>query len=169
MAPEKEDERTESLPGVDRAATSHPDTLRMSGSAFARKDVSLGSRAGRYDILEQIGEGGMGQVFLAYDPTLQRTVALKLLRGAGAEQVERFQNEARAQARVDHENVCRVYEVGVLGDTPFIAMQYIAGSTLDQAAREMTLEQKVMVMMKVASAIQAAHRLGLIHRDLKPA
>jgi len=77
--------------------------------------------------------------------------------------------EARAQARVDHPGVCKVYEVGEEDGRPYIAMQYVEGPLLDEAARDMTLEQKVLVVKQVAEAVAAAHAVGLIHRDLKPA
>lgn len=111
----------------------------------------------------------MGEVYRAWDPELDRPVALKYLRASDPEQVERLKREARAQARIDHPGVCQVYEVGDDGGRPYIAMQYVAGRQLDEAARDMSLEQQVLVLREVAEAVQAAHAVGLIHRDLKPA
>ena len=111
----------------------------------------------------------MGEVFKAWDKELERYVALKYLRHDDPELVERLFREARAQARVDHPSVCKVYEVGEEDGRPFIAMQYVDGSLLGEAARAMTLEQKVLVIKQVAEATAAAHAVGLIHRDLKPA
>ncbi|MEW6368469.1 MAG: serine/threonine-protein kinase [Acidobacteriota bacterium] len=122
----------------------------------------------RYELVEFIAEGGMGRVYKAVDPVLKRPVALKFLRGDDQRQVERFLQEARAQAQVQHEHICRVYEVGEVQGRHYIAMQYISGQTLAQAARCLTLEQRVTMMKQVAEAVNAAHRLGLIHRDLKP-
>ena len=116
-----------------------------------------------------IGSGGMGEVYRAWDAELDRPVALKYLRVSDPAQVERLKREARAQARVDHPGVCRVYEVGDDDGRPYIAMQYVAGRQLDEAARDMSVEQKVLVVREVAEAVQAAHAAGLIHRDLKPA
>ncbi len=127
-----------------------------------------GRTCGRYQILELLGEGGMGQVYRAYDTVLNRSLALKLLPSADPRLVARFLLEARAQARVEHENVCKVYETGELEGTPYIAMQLVPGRTLAAAYEEMSLEAKVLVMMQVADAVHAAHRHGLIHRDLKP-
>jgi serine/threonine-protein kinase len=124
--------------------------------------------ASRYQSMELIGQGAIGQVFKAYDSTLKRIVALKFLRGHRAGMEERFLREAQAQARVQHPHVCKVYEVGEIDSKPYISMQYINGSTLDQAAPQMSLKQKVETMKVVAEAVHAANRIGLIHRDLKP-
>ena len=114
--------------------------------------------------LSLIGIGGMGSVYKAHDVTLGRTVALKFL-GGGMK--ERLLAEARAQARIDHENVCEIYEAGEFEGRPFIAMRFIDGRTLAKAAREMTLEEKVDVIRRAAEGVHAAHRVGLVHRDLK--
>ncbi|MBI2839895.1 MAG: protein kinase [Acidobacteria bacterium] len=127
-----------------------------------------GRACGQYQILELLGEGGMGQVYRAHDTVLNRSVALKLLASADPRLVARFLLEARAQARVEHEHICKVYGTGELEGTPYIAMQIVTGRTLRAAYEEMSLEAKVQVMMHVAEAVHAAHRHGLIHRDLKP-
>jgi serine/threonine-protein kinase len=111
----------------------------------------------------------MGKVFKAWDPDLERFVALKYLRDDDPVLVERLLHEARAQARVDHPAVCRVYEVGTDEGQPFIVMQFVEGRQLGELATELSLEQKVLVVQQVAEAVQAAHAVGLIHRDLKPA
>ncbi|AUX39198.1 protein kinase [Sorangium cellulosum] len=123
----------------------------------------------RYECLSLLGRGGMGAVYKARDPRLQRYVALKLIRDNDPELVQRLIWEAQAQARVEHPNVCKVYEVGEAQGQPFIAMQYVDGQPLHHIARTMTLEQRVKVMADVADGLHAAHRLGLIHRDIKPA
>ncbi|OGF62408.1 MAG: hypothetical protein A2Y62_17340 [Candidatus Fischerbacteria bacterium RBG_13_37_8] len=124
---------------------------------------------GRYRLLELIGTGGMGQVYKAYDTQLKRCVALKLLKGDDPVLAKRFLQEAQAQARIEHEHVCKVYEVGEAEGKPYIVMQYIEGETLGIIARKITLEQKIKIMKEVAEAMHAAHKNGLIHRDLKPA
>ncbi len=122
----------------------------------------------RYEIQEFIGRGGMGDVYRAHDPRLGRNVALKFLRRAEPDLVERFTREARAQARIDHDNVCPVYEVGEIEGHSYIAMQYVAGGSLKQITDLLSLRQKVSIMADVADALHAAHLAGLIHRDIKP-
>jgi serine/threonine-protein kinase len=122
----------------------------------------------RYQSMELIGQGAIGQVFKAYDSTLKRIVALKFLKAHRAGMEERFRREAQAQARVQHPNVCKVFEVGEIENKPYLSMQYINGCTLDQAALQMSLEEKVKTMKVVAEAVHAANKTGLIHRDLKP-
>ncbi|WP_233601296.1 serine/threonine-protein kinase [Corallococcus sp. AB038B] len=122
----------------------------------------------RYQGLRFLGQGGMGQVFLAYDPRLRRAVALKFVKGDDPAVVHRLLNEARAQARVHHARVCPVHEVGEVQGRAFIAMQYIPGQTLGQLAGTLTVEQQVVLMRDVAQGVHAAHQAGLIHRDLKP-
>ncbi|HLL82975.1 MAG TPA: protein kinase [Longimicrobium sp.] len=122
----------------------------------------------RYELLELLGRGGMGEVYEARDRRLGRLVALKFIRGADPDRVMRFLQEARAQARIDHPNVCKVFEVGEVSGKAYIAMQLVGGQRLDQAAATMTLPEKMEAMREVAAAIHEAHRLGIIHRDLKP-
>ncbi|HEY2739815.1 MAG TPA: serine/threonine-protein kinase, partial [Thermoanaerobaculia bacterium] len=123
----------------------------------------------RYRLERQLGAGGMGTVFLAWDPSLNRRVALKFLHRNEAQQTERFLREARSQARVEHPNICKVHEVGEVDGRPYIAMQLIEGKNLSELRGELTVEEMVRLLRDVARAIQAAHRSGLIHRDLKPA
>jgi serine/threonine protein kinase len=120
----------------------------------------------RYEFLALLGRGGMGTVYRAMDRRLGREVALKLL--FDDEDSERLLREARTQARVDHEHACKIYEVGIEGSAAYIAMQYIDGERLDQAAARMTVEQKVRVIRQVCLALHEAHRLGIVHRDVKP-
>lgn len=121
-----------------------------------------------YRNLEFVGQGGMARVYRAYDSALDRPVALKFLREQDPDLAERLLFEARAQARIDHENVCKVYEVGEQDGKPFIAMQYIRGKTLTHTADELSIDEKVQLMRKVCEGVHAAHRAGVIHRDIKP-
>src|SRR5713101_6243879 len=165
--------RTDSPAPQPPPARDAADTLRPEGPptppAPTPDAVPKLPQSDRYEFQELIGVGGMGKVYKAFDRELKRLVALKFLRGADAALERRFLQEAQAQARVDHQNVCKVYEVGRIGDEPYIAMQYIEGKTLREAARELTLRQKLLVMRDVAEAVHAAHALGLVHRDIKPA
>ena len=122
----------------------------------------------RYTNLRFLGKGGMGKVFLVHDPRLRREVALKFVRGDNPEHVRRLISEARAQARVNHERVCKVHEVDEVEGKVYIAMQHIAGQPLGTIASELTIEQRVMVLRDAAEGIHEAHRVGIIHRDLKP-
>jgi serine/threonine-protein kinase len=122
----------------------------------------------RYQVLQLLGHGGMGRVYKAFDPRLKRHVALKFLIGDDPDVRSRFLQEPQAQARIDHPNVCKIYETGEVDGRPFIAMQFIDGQTLDRLSESLSLEQKLSIVREVAEGIHAAHRLGIIHRDLKP-
>ncbi len=128
-----------------------------------------GRRVGKYLVGEPLGEGGMGKVYKALDTTLGRTVALKLVTTGGSDAFVRLLLEAQALARLEHPHICHIHEVGEWEGRPFIAMQYVEGSTLREAAKDLSWREAVCLMRAVALAIHAAHRLGLVHRDLKPA
>src|SRR5205085_6364854 len=102
----------------------------------------------RYEFIDLIGEGGMGRVYKARDLRLHRYVALKFIRWDEPELIKRFLQEAQAQARIEHEHICKVYEVGEVEGQPYIAMQYVQGSSLKDVKRQLTIEQKVRVMRK---------------------
>jgi predicted Ser/Thr protein kinase len=123
---------------------------------------------GRYTQLEFIGQGGMARVFKAFDPALGRTVALKFVRVDDPQMADRLLIEAKAQARVEHEHVCKIYDTGEIERKPFICMQYIRGKMLKDLQNELSLKEKVRLIQQVAEGVHAAHRAGLIHRDLKP-
>jgi eukaryotic-like serine/threonine-protein kinase len=166
------------LGGDDRGARRRGGPAAGAGGAGLRGPAAGAGRAGpqglpaarwdRYEIVGRLGAGGMGEVFEARDTRLGRAVALKFLRNAGPEQTLRFLQEARTQARVDHPNVCKVYEVGRLSGEAYIAMQLVRGRRLDEAAAEMGLAAKVQAMKEIAEAVHEAHRIGIVHRDLKP-
>jgi len=122
----------------------------------------------RYEPIRPLGQGGMGRVFLARDLRLDRNVAIKFVRGGDPELARRIVGEARAQARVNDDRVCKVYEVGEVRGQVYIAMQHIDGRPLSELVDELTFEQKAIVMRGAALGVAEAHRVGLIHRDLKP-
>jgi serine/threonine protein kinase len=130
-----------------------------------------GARLGRFVVLHSLGAGGMGVVYAAYDPTLDRKVAIKLLRAdARVEQRARITREAQAMARLSHPNVVQVYEVGTVGEQVFIAMELIEGGTLGEWLRSETRHPaEIMRHLEFAGrGLAAAHRVGLVHRDFKP-
>lgn len=133
------------------------------------------SRVGRYTLLSELGRGGMGVVYRAWDPQLDRTVALKMLLWggmAGEVRRRRFLREAQAIARLEHPAIVRIYDSGVHLACPFYTMDYVAGATLQQRLeREGTLSpQEAMNLIAVAArALEHAHARGIVHRDIKPA
>ena len=125
-------------------------------------------RLGRYLLGPELGRGGIGEVYEAWDTLLNRRIAVKTLSVPQAAAVLRFIQEAQLQARVTHPNVCRIYDLDASMTGPFIAMQLVRGPNLMQAAPRLTLPEAVEILAAVALAIHSAHRLNLIHRDLKP-
>jgi len=135
--------------------------------------LTKGTKVGHYTIVNKIGVGGMGVVYLAEDPDLGRRVALKFLpaRLANSERAKaRFRREAQATARLNHPNIVTIHEVGEYHDCPFIAMEYIEGEILDAKIKRarLNLEETTRIIIQVAQGLQAAHELGVIHRDIKP-
>jgi eukaryotic-like serine/threonine-protein kinase len=121
-----------------------------------------------YKIEVLLGQGGMGRVYKAFDPKLKRYVALKFVRTDNENLKKRFVREAKAQAQIEHDNVCKIFETGEVDGNPYIAMQLIQGEILTKILADLSIEQKVLIMEKIADAIQHAHRIGIIHRDIKP-
>jgi len=126
-----------------------------------------------YEMIRRLGAGGSGVVYLANDTRLQRPVVLKILR-AGALSVEQMRTtvlrEARLASAIEHPNVCGIYEVGESGDEGYIAMQYVPGQSLDHLISRgpANLQLVLSVGIQIADGLQAAHVLGIFHRDLKP-
>ncbi|MHC4991462.1 MAG: protein kinase domain-containing protein, partial [Planctomycetota bacterium] len=132
------------------------------------------SRIGRYTIIERIGAGGMGEVFLAEDPDLRRRVAIKLLPPHlrdDASFATRFKREAQAAAALSHPGIVTVYEVGEHEGFPFIAMEYVQGQTLRELLKDgrLGLDRAVSLAAQVAEGLAKAHAGGIVHRDIKPA
>ena len=156
------------LPIPEGESLAHQQTQDGRSEEIGRRQPGHPTRIGKYEIKEQLGSGGMGEVYRAYDTSLNRFVALKILYADNPDSIRRFLEEARVQAGIEHENICKVYEAGQQDGKNYIAMQLIKGKTLLDASRAMTQEQKLTAMCQAADAMQAAHQQGLIHRDIKP-
>ena len=130
---------------------------------------------GHYEVLQELGAGGMATVFLAHDITLDRLVAIKVMSPAllfSGGMVERFRREARTAASLNHPNIIPIYAVGETDEILYFVMKYVAGRPLDQIIREfgpLSIEMSEAILAQVGSAIGHAHRKGVIHRDIKPA
>lgn len=142
----------------------------MIGDAAARLALPIGEIE-EYRLLRKLGEGGMGEVYLAHDTLLDRPVAIKLvylLHGDPAVRT-RFLTEARAVARLQHPNVVSIYRVGVVEDRPFIVTELIRGQGLNTLPRPIPWQRALEIGLEIARGLAAAHRHGVLHRDIKPA
>jgi Tol biopolymer transport system component len=135
--------------------------------------LAAGDRIGRFEILAPLGAGGMGEVYCARDPELNRPVAIKILtasRHATGLQRERFQREARAIARITHPHICTVHDVGEVDGVPFLVMELLEGETLAERLQRgpLAVGAALVTAGQIAAALDAAHKKGVVHRDLKP-
>jgi len=143
------------------AASNPPAQSAAAGAGLAALDDRVALKG-------LLGRGGMGKVHRAWDARLERPVAVKFLRADDAHETERLLLEARLQARVQHRHVVQVLEVGTLAGRPCIVLQLVEGPSLAQLAPELDLPTKVLLLRQAAEGLHAAHRQGLIHRDVKP-
>ncbi|MEO8272265.1 MAG: serine/threonine-protein kinase, partial [Aureliella sp.] len=160
--------QTSNTLGIDDLST-------QPSSVDNRVDAKLPIEFGRYRLLKQLGEGGMGVVYLAHDIELDRKVALKLphLSGTTAKAfAERFRREARLAATLDHRNICRIYDIGEYQGRQFLTMKFVEGKSLHEIIRSkgaIDPRTGVALLQRIAQAVHFAHERGVIHRDLKPA
>lgn len=131
-------------------------------------------KLGKYELIELVGHGAMGEVYKAHDPSIDRLVALKTITGSmvgNAELLDRFYQEARSAGALQHPNIVTVYELGREGNTPFIAMEFLEGESLDKIIERhpiLPISQKVGIIVQVCRALDCAHKHGVVHRDIKP-
>src|SRR5262245_42908718 len=135
--------------------------------------LSPGTRLGRYTVKERLGAGGMGEVFLAFDPMLERNIAVKIFHvdvEDGADRVKRFFREAKAASALNHPNILTVHEIGYDSGVHFLVTEYVDGRTLRDwaSAGRPPLLEVLEVLAQAASALSAAHAVGIVHRDVKP-
>lgn len=135
--------------------------------------LATGQPFGHYEQISLLGKGGMGQVYVAVDKRLGRKVALKLLPASlthDPDYVQRLQREARAASALNHPNILTIHDFGEIESIPFMATEFVEGETLREriSHRRMSVDEVVDVAAQVASALQAAHQLGIVHRDVKP-
>ena len=132
------------------------------------------TKIGKYDVIDIIGRGGMGVVYKARDPYLDRLVAIKMMNvdiHEDSDFMERFRREAKATASLQHPNIVTVYDLGEYENRPFLVMQYLEGYSLEallRAHRDMTLVEKLNITIDVCQGLAYAHQRGIIHRDIKP-
>ena len=165
------------IEGATRTAISSDDENLTPNKRKAGEPLPSGVRVryiGDYELLSVLGQGGMGVVYKARQISLNRDVALKMIRNselASEDQIRRFQNEAEAVALFDHPAIVPIYEVGLHGDQRYFSMKLIDGAGLDKRLKSAALKPRVAAQLvaEVAEAIHHAHQRGLLHRDLKPA
>jgi Tol biopolymer transport system component len=129
--------------------------------------LAANTRLGPYEIVAPLGAGGMGEVFRARDTRLDRTVAIKICTGRFT---ERFEREARAISSLNHPHICALYDIGREGTVEFLVMEFLEGESLEARLRKghLPIEEALQIAIQIAGALDAAHRRGMVHRDLKP-
>ncbi len=157
------------LTPVAEAQPPFTETLETASEELTRGTVF----AGRYEIIEELGKGGMGKVYRVEDKKLKQEVALKLIKPEIARDkktVERFQNELKSARMIAHKNVCRMFDMGESGESHFITMEYVRGEDLRSMIRmtgQLGVGTAINIAKQICEGLSEAHRLGVVHRDLK--
>jgi serine/threonine protein kinase/Flp pilus assembly protein TadD len=158
------------LPLSAKEQASFTRTLETKTDELTRGEVF----AGRYEIIEELGAGGMGRVYRVHDNKLNEEVALKLIRpeiGADKRTVERFHNEIKIARRISHKNICRIHDFHEEGKTLYLTMEYVRGEDLKSLihrTKALTVGASLFIAHQIAEGLAEAHKLGIVHRDLKP-
>ena len=158
------------LPSSKNIPVSQTETLKT-----PIKELTTGSTfAGRYQIIEELGKGGMGKVYKVFDTKIKEKIALKLIKpeiASDKETIERFSNELRLARKIRHKNVCQMFDLGEAEAAHFITMEYVPGEDLKNMLRmskSMSIGSAVNIARQISEGLAEAHRLGVVHRDLKP-
>jgi len=158
------------LPAEEGEPDVRTSTLRSLSISLSRGDVF----AGRYEVIEELGRGGMGKVYKVFDRKLGEDIALKQIKLEVAEDeknIERFRNEIKFARKIAHRNVCRMYDMGEADGIHFITMEYIPGEDLRCLIRrigQFTVGKTIYIARQICDGLAEAHRLGVVHRDMKP-
>jgi len=158
------------LPSQEEISVSHTKTLETPVEELTRGTTF----ASRYEIIEELGKGGMGEVYRVEDKKIKEEVALKLIKPEIAldkKTIERFSNELKMARKIAHRNVCKMYDLGEEKGTPYITMEYVPGEDLKSFIRrseQLTAGKSISIAKQVCDGLEEAHKLGVIHRDLKP-
>ena len=159
-----------SLPTSEEISSTPTRTIDKSVQEFSRGTIF----ASRYEFVEELGKGGMGTVYKVYDKKVQEDVALKLLNpdvASDEKTIERFRNELRLARKIVHKNVCRMYDLNEAEEKYFITMEYVSGENLKRfikMAGHLSAGKSISIAKQICEGLAEAHRLGVIHRDLKP-
>lgn len=150
---------------IDRPGSSGP-----TGTSLRKGGLALGEQVGRFQVRRLLGQGGMGQVYLARDVMLGRSIALKVVRleRNAAGDSERFAEEARLLAALNHPHIVQLYDAGVHRGSPYLALEFVEGETLDRRDAAASLDEALRLTRAIADALTHAHAHGILHCDLKP-
>jgi serine/threonine protein kinase len=158
------------LPASEEIPVAQTETLQA-----PIKELTSGSTfANRYQIIEELGKGGMGRVYKVFDQEVQAKMALKLIKpevSADKNTIDRFRNELKIARDISHKNICRMYDLGREAGNYFITMEYVSGEDLKsfiRRSRQLVVGTAVFIAKQVSEGLAEAHRLGVVHRDLKP-